>query len=90
MADHVNTLSRNRIHDEEVPADPVIHDSEEKSPGVLRIEAIVSTFNTFDKYLLYIGLLLAACKSESCDVRSCERMLTNADTRGYVVCGLHN
>lgn len=35
---------------------------EEKSPGVARIEAIVSTFTSFDKILLYIGIILGSCE----------------------------
>lgn len=44
-------------------ADPVIHDAEEKSPGVLRMEAVASVFTKFDKMLLFGGLFLGACKS---------------------------
>jgi hypothetical protein len=43
--------------------DMAAHHVTEKSLGVQRIEAIVSTFNTTDRVLLYSGLALSGCKS---------------------------
>lgn len=64
-----HSSDRNRDHTDTVPYDPegasvssAVPEKEAKSPGVLRIEAIVGTFTRVDYILLYIGLILGACE----------------------------
>lgn len=41
-------------------APPVVENDDDKSPGVRRIEAIVSILTRTDMVILYIGLILAS------------------------------
>jgi hypothetical protein len=62
MTSKQTSISAGAVDDPELVGDPVIRDSEEKSPGVLRMEMVASVFTKWDKILLFTGLFLGSCE----------------------------
>lgn len=61
----MSTYPNNAVGTGEILSDPVLEHEDEKSPGVLRMEAIATVFTRFDKILLFGGLFLGACEYDS-------------------------